>query len=54
MGNNKGVFRGNPLSAYLFIIYAESMMGEYENNLKHETIQNMQTIKLEMKKKKME
>ena len=43
--NNKGVFQGSPLSAFLFIIYAESTMGEYGNNLKNETIQNMPTIK---------
>ena len=28
--NNKGAFQGSPLSAFLFIIYAENMMGYYE------------------------
>ena len=52
VGSNKGVFQGSPLSAYLFIIYDESTMGGYGDNLKQETIQSMQTIKLEMAKKK--
>jgi len=43
--NNKGVFQGSPLSAYFFIIYAESMMGEYGNSLKPETIQDAPNIK---------
>ena len=42
--NNKGVFQGSPLSAYLFIIYIESMMEDYNNSLKPETIQNMPNL----------
>ena len=43
--NNKGVFRGIPLSAYLFIIYDGSMMGYYGNSLKQETGDNTNSIK---------
>ena len=42
--NNIGAFRGSPLCAFLFIIYAEGVMGGYNNSLKHETIQNMHNV----------
>ena len=29
--NNTGVFQGSPLSAQLFIIYADYVMNEYKN-----------------------
>ena len=34
--NNIGVFQGIPLSAYIFIIYADHVMGNYKN--KNESI----------------
>ena len=42
--NNKGVFQGSPLSAFLFIIYAENMMEHYEKSLNDETKENMESI----------
>ena len=38
--NNKGVFQGSPLSATLFIIYAEQMMKQYQENLPTHTKRN--------------
>ena len=32
--NNIGVFQGIPLSDYLFIIYADHVMNEYNNSIK--------------------
>ena len=34
--NNMGCFQGSPLSALIFIIYADEMMERYEQNLKEE------------------
>ena len=31
--NNKGVFQGSPISATIFIIYAERTMGRYKSNI---------------------
>ena len=46
VNNNKGVFQGSPLSAFLFIIYIESMMEKYESKLCPNTKNNMNTIKI--------
>ena len=34
INNNVGVFQGSPLSAYLFIIYADYIMKQYNNSIK--------------------
>ena len=36
--NNQGVFQGSPISALLYIIFADGIMGEYKdllNNIEH-------------------
>ena len=52
--NNKGVFQGSPLSAFLFIIYDERMMQDYVNNLNNDTRANMNetTIRDEIEENK--
>ena len=45
-GNDKGLAQRGPLSAYLLIMYAGSMMEYYENDLIQETIDNMNSAKL--------
>ena len=32
INNDKGVFQGSPLSALLYIIYGDGIMGEYKMN----------------------
>ena len=32
--NNNGCFQGSPLSALIFIIYADEMMNDYEEEMK--------------------
>ena len=34
INNNIGVFQGSPLSAYLFIIYADHIMKQYNKSIK--------------------
>ena len=35
--NNNGCFQGSPLSALIFIIYADEMMREYEEEMRKKT-----------------
>ena len=35
VGNNKGVLHGSPISALLYIIYADNLMGEYKEEIKN-------------------
>ena len=38
--NNKGVFRGSPISALLYIIFADGIMDEYKNEINTQNPQN--------------
>jgi len=52
--NNKGVSQGSPLSATLFIIYAEQMMIQYNTNPRKIKRENLPTEKIRSQEMRMD
>ena len=44
IGNNEGVFQGSPISAILYITFADGITGEYKNELHPHNAQKIKMV----------